>query len=58
MFALQTKEQDLLLPAQKIDAGDEYEGATVIEPIKGYFESSKFLSARIDFVTAVSVVLY
>eukprot|EP00112_Aurelia_sp_Birch-Aquarium-sp1_P015449 Seg3420.2 transcript_id=Seg3420.2/GoldUCD/mRNA.D3Y31 product="DNA polymerase delta catalytic subunit" protein_id=Seg3420.2/GoldUCD/D3Y31 len=33
-----TKEQDLLLPAQKIDAGDEYEGATVIEPIKGYYD--------------------
>ncbi|RUS92053.1 hypothetical protein EGW08_000266, partial [Elysia chlorotica] len=29
------KEQDLLLPAQKIETGDEYEGATVIEPNKG-----------------------
>ena len=28
--------QDLILPAQKIDAGDEYEGATVIDPVKGY----------------------
>ncbi|XP_052797645.1 DNA polymerase delta catalytic subunit-like [Mya arenaria] len=31
------KEQDLLIPAQKIDPGDEYEGATVIEPNKGYY---------------------
>lgn len=31
------KEQDLLLPVQKISTGDEYEGATVIEPIKGYY---------------------
>ncbi|GFO41576.1 DNA polymerase [Plakobranchus ocellatus] len=32
------KEQDLLLPAQKIETGDEYEGATVIEPNKGYYD--------------------
>ncbi|XP_060591908.1 DNA polymerase delta catalytic subunit-like isoform X2 [Ruditapes philippinarum] len=32
------KEQDLLIPAQKIDPGDEYEGATVIEPVKGYYD--------------------
>lgn len=31
----QSRLQDLVLPAQKIDAGDEYEGATVIDPIKG-----------------------
>lgn len=31
------KEQDLVIPAQKIDPGEEYEGATVIEPIKGYY---------------------
>ena len=32
---LQAKEQDLVIPAQKTDPGEEYEGATVIEPIKG-----------------------
>lgn len=32
------KEQDLLLPAQKVETGDEYEGATVIEPNKGYYD--------------------
>ncbi|KAL5007030.1 hypothetical protein ScPMuIL_015836 [Solemya velum] len=31
------KEQDLLMPSQKIETGDEYEGATVIEPEKGYY---------------------
>ncbi|KAH3885678.1 hypothetical protein DPMN_009673 [Dreissena polymorpha] len=31
------KEQNLLIPAQKIDPGEEYEGATVIEPNKGYY---------------------
>ncbi|XP_031548890.1 DNA polymerase delta catalytic subunit-like [Actinia tenebrosa] len=33
-----TKEQDLLIPAHKVDAGEEsYEGATVIEPNRGYY---------------------
>ncbi|KAL4224603.1 DNA polymerase delta catalytic subunit [Mactra antiquata] len=32
------KEQDLVIPAQKIDPGEEYEGATVIEPLKGYYD--------------------
>ncbi|XP_033123470.1 DNA polymerase delta catalytic subunit-like [Anneissia japonica] len=32
-----SKEQDLLMPSQKIDTGDEYVGATVIEPEKGYY---------------------
>ncbi|XP_060084003.1 DNA polymerase delta catalytic subunit-like [Ylistrum balloti] len=32
------KEQDLVLPTQKIEVGDEYEGATVIEPVKGYYD--------------------
>lgn len=27
-----------MIPAQKIDPGDEYEGATVIEPNKGYYD--------------------
>lgn len=31
------KEQDLVIPAHKVDSGDEYEGATVIEPCKGYY---------------------
>lgn len=32
------KEQDLLLPAHKVETGDEYEGATVIEPVRGYYD--------------------
>ena len=32
------KEQNLLIPAMKVDVGDEFEGATVIEPIKGYYD--------------------
>ena len=32
----QAKTQDLVLPAQKIEVGDEFEGATVIEPNRGY----------------------
>lgn len=31
----QAKEQDLVIPAHKVETGDEYEGATVIEPVKG-----------------------
>lgn len=40
------REQDLLLPTQKIDPGDEYEGATVIEPNKGYYDQP---IATLDF---------
>ncbi|XP_066916708.1 DNA polymerase delta catalytic subunit-like [Clytia hemisphaerica] len=43
-----TKLQDLILPAQKIEAGDEYEGATVIDPIKGYY---KMPIATLDFAS-------
>jgi DNA polymerase delta subunit 1 len=32
------KEQNLLIPAMKIEVNDEFEGATVIEPIKGYYD--------------------
>ena len=32
------KEQDLLIPAMKKNVSDEFEGATVIEPIKGYYD--------------------
>nr|QBM06234.1 DNA polymerase delta catalytic subunit [Brachionus koreanus] len=32
------KEQDLLIPAMKVDVNDEFEGATVIEPNKGYYD--------------------
>ena len=32
------KEQDLLIPAMKIDVNDEFEGATVIEPVRGYYD--------------------
>ncbi|XP_057299818.1 DNA polymerase delta catalytic subunit-like [Hydractinia symbiolongicarpus] len=43
-----SKLQDLILPAQKIDAGDEYEGATVIEPVKGYYNMP---IATLDFAS-------
>ena len=29
------REQDLVIPAHKAEAGEEYTGATVIEPVKG-----------------------
>lgn len=32
------KEQDLLIPAMKVEVNDEFEGATVIEPIRGYYD--------------------
>ncbi|CAD5114717.1 DgyrCDS3760 [Dimorphilus gyrociliatus] len=32
------KEENLLLPAHRASAGDEYEGATVIEPKRGYYD--------------------
>ncbi|PAA66663.1 hypothetical protein BOX15_Mlig027421g2, partial [Macrostomum lignano] len=40
------KEQDLLLPTQKVEQGDEYTGATVIEPVKGYYTTP---IATLDF---------
>eukprot|EP00118_Oscarella_pearsei_P010957 m.70078 g.70078 ORF g.70078 m.70078 type:complete len:1078 (+) comp35658_c0_seq2:34-3267(+) len=32
------KEQDLLIPAYKSEPGEDYTGATVIEPLKGYYD--------------------
>jgi DNA polymerase delta subunit 1 len=32
------KEQGLLIPSMKIEVNDEFEGATVIEPIRGYYD--------------------
>jgi DNA polymerase delta subunit 1 len=32
------REQDLVIPAHKAEAGEEYAGATVIEPVKGYYD--------------------
>ncbi|XP_062512601.1 DNA polymerase delta catalytic subunit-like [Corticium candelabrum] len=32
------REQDLVIPAHKAEAGEEYTGATVIEPVKGYYD--------------------
>ena len=32
-----SKEKDLVIPVVKTEAGDEFTGATVIEPEKGYF---------------------
>jgi DNA polymerase delta subunit 1 len=33
-----SKEQGLLIPAMKVQVNDEFEGATVIEPKKGYYD--------------------
>ena len=30
-------EQDLLMPVHKSESGEEFEGATVIEPVRGYY---------------------
>lgn len=38
--------QDLVIPAQRIEPGDEYTGATVIEPVKGYYDTP---IATLDF---------
>ena len=35
LFSYKAKEQDLLIPVVKSEVGDEYEGATVIDPVKG-----------------------
>ncbi|CAG0882897.1 unnamed protein product [Cyprideis torosa] len=32
------REQDLLFPVHKAEAGDDYEGAIVIEPVRGYYD--------------------
>jgi DNA polymerase delta subunit 1 len=32
------KEQNLLIPSMKVEVNDEFEGATVIEPIRGYYD--------------------
>jgi len=42
------KTQDLVLPAHKIESGDEYEGATVIEPVRGYYNTP---IATLDFAS-------
>ena len=47
------KEQDLLIPAMKVDINDEFEGATVIEPIKGYYDVP---ISTLDFNSLVIIV--
>lgn len=42
----QAMQEDLLLPVVKAEGGDDFEGATVIEPKKGYYESP---IATLDF---------
>ena len=42
----QAREQDLLIPVHKVETGDEYIGATVIEPVKGYYDTP---IATLDF---------
>lgn len=46
VFSLQTKEQDLLLPAHKAEAGEEFTGATVIEPSKGWEKTTSISYVR------------
>lgn len=43
-----SRKQDLLLPAHKAEAGEEYTGATVIEPSKGYYDMPV---ATLDFAS-------
>jgi DNA polymerase delta subunit 1 len=42
----QAREQGLLMPAHKAEAGEDYEGATVIEPVRGYYSNP---IATLDF---------
>ncbi|KAK2158176.1 hypothetical protein LSH36_175g04050 [Paralvinella palmiformis] len=39
-------QQGIVLPVQKVDPGEEYTGATVIEPVKGYYNTP---IATLDF---------
>ncbi|KAF4805427.1 DNA polymerase delta catalytic subunit-like [Turdus rufiventris] len=39
-------QEDLLLPVVKSEGGEDFEGATVIEPLKGYYDSP---IATLDF---------
>ncbi|OWK49440.1 DNA polymerase delta catalytic subunit [Lonchura striata] len=34
----QAMQEDLLLPVVKSEGGEDFEGATVIEPLKGYYD--------------------
>jgi DNA polymerase delta subunit 1 len=40
------KTQDLVIPVYKVETGDEYTGATVIEPLRGYYDTP---IATLDF---------
>uniref|UniRef100_A0A8C3V4A3 DNA polymerase n=1 Tax=Catharus ustulatus TaxID=91951 RepID=A0A8C3V4A3_CATUS len=42
----QAMQEDLLLPVVKPEGGEDFEGATVIEPLKGYYDSP---IATLDF---------
>ena len=44
---LQAKEKDLLIPVMRSEVGDEYTGATVIEPNRGYVLSVLVLGTAI-----------
>ena len=46
IFMLQAREHGLLMPAHKSEAGEDYEGATVIEPERGYYATP---IATLDF---------
>ncbi|XP_068785695.1 DNA polymerase delta catalytic subunit-like, partial [Struthio camelus] len=42
----QAMKQDLVMPVVKAEGGEDYEGATVIEPLKGYYDTP---IATLDF---------
>lgn len=42
----QAREQGLLMPVHKAETGEEFEGATVIEPVRGYYSTP---IATLDF---------
>ncbi|XP_030921708.1 DNA polymerase delta catalytic subunit, partial [Geospiza fortis] len=37
-MAVNAMQEDLLLPVVKSEGGEDFEGATVIEPLKGYYD--------------------
>ncbi|VEL27015.1 unnamed protein product [Protopolystoma xenopodis] len=48
------KDQNLLIPTQHVEAGDEFTGATVIEPCKGFYNEP---IATLDFASLYPSVM-
>ena len=54
---LQAKEKDLLIPVMRSEVGDEYTGATVIEPNRGYVLSVLVLGTAIRLLLLLLLLL-